>query len=97
EMGEIVRSRKQSIAVSDGECRRKVYDCNIVPDQPTISIRTRRGLKLTGSQNHRILSAAGDWVRLDALRVGDDVRIVGGAGLWPQVRVPLDWRAPSGR
>jgi len=80
--------------VSDGECPRRVYDRNIIRDHPTVSLQTRRGLKLTGSNNHRIMSDDGSWVRLDSLSVGGRVRISGGADLWPQERVSIRWQPP---
>ncbi len=83
-----------SDAVSDGECPRRVYDRNIIRDHPTVSLQTRRGLKLTGSNNHRIMSDDGSWVRLDSLSVGGRVRISGGADLWPQERVSIRWQPP---
>ena len=83
-------------AVCDGESVRGVYGRNIIRDHATVSIRTRRGLKLTGSNNHRILDATGAWRRLDELRVGTDVRVSGGNDTWPRERVPLRWK-PRGR
>src|SRR5207253_6751592 len=82
----------KSETVCDGEVLRHVYDRNVISDQPTIGIRTRRGLKLTGSENHRILSSTDEWVRLDALRVGSRIRVAGGGGIWPRERVQLKWR-----
>src|SRR5437660_7230049 len=61
-MSEIVSRGER---VSDAKQMRRVYDRHIVRDQATISVRTRRGLKLTGSQNHRILDAHDRWMRLD--------------------------------
>src|SRR6267143_20915 len=90
-MGEVGKAGR---AVSDGENLRRVYDRNVIPDQPTIAIRTRRGLKLAGSENHRILSNTGEWVRLDHLQVGSRVRVAGGADVWPQQRVRLNWTPP---
>ena len=80
--------------VSDGETVRAVSGRNVIPNQPTITLKTRRGLRLTGSQNHRVIAADGSWVRLDQLVVGSRVRISGGAGIWPSGRVSLSWRAP---
>ena len=81
--------------VSDGETARRVHDRNIIRDHTTVSIRTRRGLKLTGSNNHRVLDASGSWRRLDELAVGVRVRVSGGAGLWPTERVALRWAPPT--
>jgi stage V sporulation protein R len=81
--------------VSDGETARRVCDRHVVCDQETVTVRTRRGLRLTGSQNHRILDAQNAWTRLDDLEVGTRIRIGGGAGLWPHRRVPLEWKRPT--
>src|SRR5438445_353741 len=91
-MGELVAGLSDE--VSDGECARRVYDRNVIKDHATVSIRTRRGLKLTGSNNHRIISSDGSWVRLDEVSVGARVRVSGGAGIWPQERVTMNWRPP---
>lgn len=90
-MREVVAGAKR---VSDGERQREVYGRNVIPDHATVTIRTRRGLKLTGSNNHRILDSGGGWKRLDELRPGDGVRVAGGNGSFPQTRVTLDFRAP---
>jgi stage V sporulation protein R len=93
-MGQLVAGETSTI--SDGVERRDVYDRHIIRDQETTSIRTRRGLKLTGSDNHRVVAADGSWVRLDQLSVGSRVRVSGGAGLWPKEKVGLNW-APDSR
>ncbi|HEX9382283.1 MAG TPA: SpoVR family protein, partial [Gemmatimonadaceae bacterium] len=80
--------------VSDGQSIRKVYGRNIIRDHATVSIQTRRGLKLTGSNNHRILDADGAWRRLDELSVGARIGVSGGAGVWPTQRVSLRWSPP---
>lgn len=78
--------------VSDGETTRSVYDHNIIPNHPTVTARTRRGLQITGSNNHRVLLDNGEWCRLDALAVGSKVKISGGAGLWPTEELPVSWQ-----
>jgi stage V sporulation protein R len=81
--------------VSDGEDAREVYDRNVIPDQETVRITTRRGCTLAGSRTHRILLADGStWKRLDELTRGDRVAIAGGARLWPSDPVPLSWTPP---
>jgi stage V sporulation protein R len=77
--------------VSDGESVRRVYDRNVIPDHPSVRIRTRRGLSLEGSDNHRVLLPDGSWKRLDALCPGEKITISGGAGLWASEEVPLHW------
>jgi stage V sporulation protein R len=80
-------------AVSDGESRRRVLDQHVIADHATVTLRTRRGLVVTGSNNHRVLRANGAWARLDELAVGDRVRVSGGCDLWPTV--PVRVRAPE--
>ena len=71
--------------VFDGEAPRKVYDRHILKQHPTVEIHTRRGLVLCGSNNHRVLLADGEtWKRLDALVVGDKVKLSGGQGFGPR-------------
>jgi len=56
-------------------------------------VRTRRGLVVTGSANHRLLGADGrTWRRLDELAPGERVRVAGGAGLWARTCVPVHWQ-----
>ncbi|PSP83280.1 SpoVR family protein [Halobacteriales archaeon QS_6_64_34] len=83
----------QQPAVSDGETTRDVYDANIIPDHDTVTVATRRGFELTGSNNHRIRKPDGKWVRLDELDVGDEIAVSGGAGTWPDRHVPVEWTA----
>ena len=77
--------------VSDGETSREVYDANIIPDHDTVTVQTRRGFELTGSDNHRIRKPDGEWIRLDELDVGDEIAVSGGADTWPDQRVPVEW------
>lgn len=82
--------------VHDGECLRRVYDRNIIKDQPTITIRTKRGYSLTGSITHRVLLDDGvTYKRLDELSVGDDVLISSGNDSWPEREESLSWRSRS--
>jgi spore cortex formation protein SpoVR/YcgB (stage V sporulation) len=81
--------------VSDGETEREVYDSNIIPEHETITVRTRRGLELTGSDNHRIRQPDGTWVRLDELQEGDGIEISGGNDIWPSEYVGIDWSCPE--
>ncbi|AJF27183.1 SpoVR family protein [Haloarcula sp. KBTZ06] len=79
------------VTVSDGEQAREVYDSNIIPDHDTVTIETRRGFELTGSNNHRVRQPDGDWVRLDELETGDEIAVTGGNGTWPETNVPIEW------
>jgi stage V sporulation protein R len=79
--------------VSDGSEQRAVYDRHIIRQHPTVTLKTRRGLTLTGSNNHRVMSADGQtWKRLDELAVGDRLAVSGGQGLWAADEVPVDWK-----
>src|SRR5262249_37704250 len=76
--------------VSDGEVTRRVYDRNIIADHETIAVRTRRGLRIVGSNNHRVqLADRTTWRRLDELKAGDRIAVSGGQGLWARELVPL--------
>src|SRR5258708_22938522 len=69
-----------------------VYDRHVIADHPTIRMRTRRGLIVEGSNNHRVLLPDREtWCRLDALSLGDRVAVSGGNGLWPEHEVGLEW------
>jgi stage V sporulation protein R len=79
--------------VSDGIQPQQIYDRNILPDHKTIEIQTKRGFRLCGSTNHRILLADGTtWTRLDQLSLGSQVAIGGGSELWPEREISLHWR-----
>jgi intein/homing endonuclease len=79
------------VPVSDGEATRDVYDSNVISDHDTVTVETRRGFELTGSNNHRIRRPDGSWVRLDELDVGDEIEVTGGNGVWPSEPVQVDW------
>jgi spore cortex formation protein SpoVR/YcgB (stage V sporulation) len=85
---------ENQVPVSDGETERDVYDSNVIPDHDTVTVETRRGFELTGSNNHRIRRPDGSWVRLDELNTGDEIEITGGNDIWPTERVSLDWEPP---
>ncbi len=89
-IGDIVAQR-QAVRVSDGDTSQAVYDWAAFEHYETIRVRTRRGLELEGSINHRVMLPDGAWRRLDELQVGDRVRIGGGQNLWAQQYVALDW------
>lgn len=78
--------------ICDGERVRQVADRNIIRDHDTVQVRTRRGLKLVGSNNHRLMLPDGTWRRLDELKVGDKLRVAGGAGLWSTTHAKIDWQ-----
>jgi stage V sporulation protein R len=90
-------TRRYRLQVSDGEQQQTVYDWNCFTSYPTVTIHTSAGFTLTGSFNHRIMLATGEWRRLDALRVGDQVRIAGGTELWAMEPARLRRRMPLPR
>ena len=82
--------------VSDGSSRRRVYDRHVIREHATVAIRTRRGLRLHGSNNHRVMLGDGEtWQRLDKLKVGDALAVSGGNGIWPEYEVGLEWQPRS--
>jgi stage V sporulation protein R len=94
-MGELVGG--DATTVYDGRRRRRVYDRNIIRDHETVEVRTRRGLRLCGSNNHRLLLPDGaTWRRLDELQAGDRIAVSGGGGMWARELVELAFspRAP---
>src|SRR5690606_32200933 len=79
-------------SVFDGTRPQRIYDQHIIRDQPTIRLRTRRGLEICGSENHRVLLADGvTWRRLDELAPGDSLSVSGGGSRWPEEMVELRW------
>ena len=96
-MRELVESERPDTEVYDGQAPRRVYDRNIIRNHDVVDIATRRGLKLGGSTNHRVMLADGTWRRLDELVPGDRVRISGGGGLWNSDQVRLDWSPVEAR
>ncbi|WP_248896077.1 SpoVR family protein [Haloplanus halobius] len=81
--------------VSDGDGRRRVYDTNVISDHDTVTVETRRGFELTGSDNHRVRRPDGSWVELGDLAPGDEIEVSGGNGLWPTEYVDIDWEHPE--
>ena len=77
-----VATQKLTLAVADGESTQAVRDWAVLPERDIVRIRTRRGLKLTGSTTHRILDETGVWRRLDELHIGDRIKLARGTDLW---------------
>ncbi|PSP91289.1 SpoVR family protein [Halobacteriales archaeon QS_4_66_20] len=92
EMQEVV---EQHTPVSDGDETQAVYDSNIIEGHDTVTVETRRGFELTGSNNHRIRRPDGSWIRLDELSTGETIEVSGGNGVWPDEYVALDWDHPD--
>jgi stage V sporulation protein R len=57
----------------------------------TIRIRTRRGMMLEGSFEHRVLLANHTWAYLKDLKVGDRILIEAGANIWPTEKQSLNY------
>jgi len=92
-MKELVR--EEANEVFDGESQRRVYDRNIIYDHETITVTTKRGLSLLGSNNHRVqLSDRATWKRLDELAPGDRIAVSGGGDRWPEQQVRVHWIEP---
>lgn len=87
-----VVSEKITPEVHDGEATQHIYDWATFKAYPTIALRTRRGFKLEGSVNHRLMLPDGAWCRLDQLKLGERVRISGGQRLWAKALVRLEWQ-----
>lgn len=90
-IGEIVKG-KIPLQVADGETTQRVYDWAKFEDRKTIKVRTRRGLTIEGSVNHRVMLPDQSWRRLDELTIGDKVLLGAGQNLWPKNNVPLEWQ-----
>jgi stage V sporulation protein R len=88
---ELVENRAR-VQVSDGQDRREVYDWAVFRDRETVTITTRRGLKLGGSLTHQVMLPDGSWKRLDEVAVGDRLRTGRGSDLWATQPVAIDWR-----
>lgn len=87
-MREVVEG--QARTVFDGQKPQKIYDQHIIENHATVKITTRRGFRLEGSINHRLLKSDGEtWVRLDELQLGTQLLVSGGAKLWPEHEVAL--------
>jgi len=83
---------EQASVVFDGERRQGVYDRNIIFDHETVTVTTRRGLRLIGSSNHRVqLSDRVTWKRLDELQAGDRIAVSGGGRMWATDEVRINW------
>ncbi|WP_435068651.1 SpoVR family protein [Haloplanus sp. C73] len=91
-MHEVVEERP---VVSDGEKQQSVYDTNVIENHDTVTIETRRGFELTGSDNHRIRRPDGSWVELSELTPGDEIEISGGGGVWPAEYAAIEWESPE--
>ena len=50
---------------------------------PTIRIRTRRGFTIEGAEKHRVQLADGNWVYLNEISVGEQIRLAYETNVWP--------------
>ena len=83
---------KRTVPVSDGVQPQPIYAWAKFADYATVKLRTRRGLTLEGSVNHRVMLPDGSWRRLDELHLGAVVKISGGQNLWAREHVLLEWQ-----
>ncbi len=87
---EIAESKK-TLGVSDGTQPQAVLDWAVIPNRETVTLVTRRGLKISGSVTHRVIADDGEWKRLDAFAVGNRIRFSRGTQLWAKAYVKLHW------
>lgn len=81
---------KISCLVSDGEDNRKVSNWFVFDDRKTVTIETKRGYKISGSDNHRIMDSDGRWTHMRDVRQGLKMKIAG-SDVWPKNLVSLDY------
>jgi stage V sporulation protein R len=91
-MGDLVNGRLP-VAVNDGQSTKKIYDWAKFADRETIWLRTRRGLEIEGSTTHRLRYPDRAWKRLEEVQIGEQLQVSGGANLWAQDQVRLNWQA----
>ncbi len=58
---------------------------------PTLRLRTRRGLTIEGSDNHRLQLADGAWAYLKDANIGDRIALACGANVWPPEKHAFDF------
>ena len=87
---------KKALTVSDGEQPQTVLDWAVIPNRETVTVLTRRGLKISGSATHRVIADDGEWKRLDAFAVGDRIRFARGTQLWAKAYVKLHFNRDEG-
>ncbi len=83
---------RQAIELHDGQACQQVYDWAKFENRETVTIRTRRGLTLSGSRTHRVRLPDGTWRRLDEVGLGDRVEIACGSDVWAMESVTIDWQ-----
>ena len=82
---------KISCRVSDGETNRNVSNWFIFEGRNTVEIETKRGYKILGSDNHRIMDSKGQWIHLKDVKKGHEVKI-GVSDAWPQNMVRINYK-----
>jgi len=87
---------KISCLVQDGQKDRKVSNWFRFEDRKTVTIETERGYKITGSDNHRIMDYADNWIHMRDLKEGDSVKITG-SYIWPEKMVLIDYKEEEER
>jgi len=91
--GELCKNEMR-VFVHDGKELRPVTNWFVFKDRKTVTLRTNRGLEISGSDNHRIL-VDGNWVHLDDLKVGDKVQLSPNSDVWASNYVPVMFEPES--
>jgi stage V sporulation protein R len=79
------------VRVADGTGTQRVYDWAKFENRRTVKIRTRLGFEIEGSETHQVQLADGTWKRLDAVKMGDRVKLPVGTELWAQEEQAIEW------
>lgn len=82
---------KVSCVLSDGEDNRKVSNWFRFEDRQTVAVETKRGYKIIGSDNHRIMDAKCQWEHMRDIKEGSKIRI-SGSNIWPSSMVLIDYQ-----
>lgn len=90
-IGEIV-DKKMKVSVYDGQIKRKVTNWFKFEDREIYKITTAMGYEVEGSENHRVQDSFGNWVRLDAVVNGLEVKL-GKSSIWPDKQVKINWES----
>lgn len=88
---EIVAERMEC-NVYDGENQQKVVNHFVFENRKTYKITTKRGYVIHGSDTHRIFDRNRNWIRLDAVKVGDQFHIAAGSNIWSKSYVELNYQ-----
>jgi len=82
---------KISCLVSDGEDNRKVSNWFVFENRKIIEIETKRGYKIKGSDNHRLMNSSGEWKHMSDLHDRDQIKI-SGSDVWTEDLVKINYK-----